>query len=131
METVRLRVPKPRGSGGRVGWNKLVISVDIGKRDGYAFIGTFLPETQVDLPIGAVIAGKIPYKSLKHGFGWRMGRVTESGVRWGETWNRNKFLDFRDYVAVELDLGEFAVALEDEKMLLERRMGEINRILDR
>ena len=58
-DTVRVKVEKPRGTGRRVGWNKVVTGIDDAKTGGYAFDGQFLDERQVDLDVGSVLVGQI------------------------------------------------------------------------
>ena len=101
-ETVRVKVTKPRGSGRREGWNKLVTRVDDTKSGGYAFQGRFLDERQEDLKVGSVLVGQTPVGSAKDGNHWRVGVVGvvgAGGVEWENTsWPLDDFLDFRDHV---------------------------------
>ena len=132
VQTVRVRVMKPRGSGGRVGWTKVVGGVDDTKAGGYAFEGDFLDESQVDLDVGSVLVGHIPVGSARSGSHWRAGVVSTEGVEWEDrTWPLHTFLDFRDHVKVLLcgphdDVG----ALREEKTRLEQRIAEIDFLIE-
>ena len=78
---------RPRGSGGRKGWNKLVTKVDDQQKGGYRFVGEFLEERQYNLATGAVVVGQIPVGSAKSGNHWRAGVVGSGGVEWEDrTW---------------------------------------------
>jgi hypothetical protein len=59
---MRLRIEIERSVviGMPAGWWKHVTSVDLSKRDGHAFEGTFLDSGAHDLPIGAVLVEKAP-----------------------------------------------------------------------
>ena len=125
-ETVRVKVRKPRGSGQREGWNKLVSSVDDTKSGGYAFEGRFLDERQEDLKVGSVLVGQIPVGSARSGNHWRSGVVGASGVEWEErTWPLDDVLDFKDHVKALLrgptsGDGSVVVLREEKERLLER-----------
>ena len=94
-DTVRVKVEKPRGTGRRVGWNKVVTDIDDAKTGGYAVDVHFLDERQVDLDVGSVLVGQIPVGSASTGNHWRVGVVSIDGVEWEDrTWPQDQFLDF-------------------------------------
>lgn len=63
-ELVRIYTENPTSSGKRKGWWKVISSVDLRKRDGYAFGGNFLPEGYNDVAEGAVIVCQYPQGSV-------------------------------------------------------------------
>ena len=131
LDKVRVSIQKPTGSGGRIGWNKLVTRVDATQRDGFAFVGTFLGERQVDLIVGDVLVGKIPIGSARTGYHWRVGVVTTNGVEWEDrTWPLHQFLDFRDHVERLLTGGERDIeALKRERTRLLERVRVLDRLI--
>ena len=125
-EKVRVIVKRPKGSGRRVGWNKVVRRVDVDKAGGYSLEGELLTERQVDLEIGTVLVGQIPVGSARAGNHWRVGIVTSEGVEWeSRTWALDKFLDFRDHVETLLrgDGGGIDALQGERARLLERVQG--------
>jgi hypothetical protein len=120
-QMVRFNVTTSAASGGRTGWMKHVTSVDLAKKDGYAFGGRFLNENeQYELPVGSIVIEKEPTGSVKNGSWeaniWRVvatpqirgdGSPTANPhlelVNYYKSWSKN-FLDFRDEVAQELNL---------------------------
>ena len=131
-ETVRVKVTKPRGSGQREGWNKLVSSVDDTKSGGYAFEGRFLDERQVDLALGSVLVGQIPVGSARSGNHWRSGVVDTNGVEWEErTWPLDDVLDFIDHVKALLCKPEDTVeVLKEERERLLHRIQELDHLIE-
>ena len=127
-ETVRVIVKKPKGSGRRLGWNKLVRRVDPAKSGGHCFEGEFLDEHQVDLGVGSVLVGQVPVGSAKSGHHWRVGTATKAGVEWEDrTWPLDRFLDFRDHVQNLLRGDNRGVeALREERAQLLERLHEID-----
>lgn len=131
--TTRIRIVKPRATRGRVGWLKVVESVDRTQKNGYAFDGDFLQEGLNDLRIGAVVIQCEPTGSLRHpAKEFSVGCVVDGKIKWLETgngwtrsWDREDFLDFRDLVAemVDGDAGKEAarrVAIAEIKALMKR-----------
>lgn len=132
VETVRVKVAKPQGSGRREGWNKLVTSVDDTKSGGYAFQGRFLDERQEDLKVGSILVGQIPVGSARDGNHWRVGIVGGGGVEWeATTWPLDNFLDFRDHVKGLLCKPEDTVkALKAERERLLHRIQELDQLIE-
>ena len=131
-DTVRMRLKRPTGTGRRVGWNRVVSSIDDTKKDGYAFAGHFLDERQVDLEVGSVLVSRMPVGSARSGYHWRVGVVGTGGVEWEEkTWPHQNFLDFRDHVKELLRPEDEIEALREERKQLLRRVAEIDLLIDR
>lgn len=130
-DTVRVKVEKPKGTGRRVGWNKVVTRVDDAKTGGYAFDGQFLDERQADLDVGSVLVGQIPVGSASTGNHWRVGVVSIDGVEWeNRTWPQDRFLDFRDHVKTLLRGPHHDVAaLREERARLMQRIKEIDLLI--
>ena len=129
---IRVRVKKPTGTGRRVGWNRVVSSIDDTKKDGYAFAGHFLDERQVDLEVGSVLVSRMPVGSARSGYHWRVGVVGTGGVEWEEkTWPHQNFLDFRDHVKELLRPEDEIEALREERKQLLRRVAEIDLLIER
>lgn len=107
---VRTRIKNETNSGSRKGWSKHVTSVDTTKTNGYALIGDFVPDnTEIELPVGAVIVQKHPEGSVKHS--WESGhvyRLGSDGMLYetdGKSYNWHKeFLSFRDQISTSLQL---------------------------
>ena len=104
-----LKIQNETNSGRRRGWTKLVTSVDMSKKNGYAFDGEFLSEGEQELHPGDIIIQKNPEGSVKNG--WYAGVcycVTQDGELkrlHDESYNwRTEFLSFRNLVAKHLDL---------------------------
>lgn len=103
MATVRVTIENKIESGKRKGWSRWVTRVDQGKRNGYAFDGSFLDDGEHDLPEGAIVIQKNPEGSVKNE--WFSGvvfRVTANGLEriHAETFDWFKhFPSFRDFVA--------------------------------
>jgi hypothetical protein len=125
MKTIRTIIRPQTRSGNRASWFKLIESVDITKKDGYAFNGDFLKlDQEIELPIGAIVVEKEPVGSVKSGsHEGNIYRVVESPIddvlnphlelieyfEW-----RKEFLSFRDRVA-EL-LAEVGAAQQEQRI---------------
>lgn len=131
-DKIRLIVRRPTGSGKRVGWNKLVTGVDRTQTGGFAFLGNFLNEKQMDLSSGDVLVGQIPVGSARSGLHWRVGVVTTNGVAWEDrTWPPDRFLDFGDHVenlVREHDSG--IEALKKERAQLLERVRNLDLLIE-
>lgn len=120
MNLVRTKIRNETNSGNRCGWSKHVTSVDATKTNGYAFIGDFLPDnTEIELPVGAVIVQKHPEGSVKHS--WESGHVYRLGSDGdlyetnGKSYNwRRDFVSFRDAVVRALAREPFDPAAPKE-----------------
>lgn len=103
---MRIQINNPKESGGRQGWTKRITAVDKGKVNGYAFEGEFLQsDTEVEIPIGAILVQKLPAGSVKHGWNeaaaYKLGEdgeLIDLAPRKVYNW-RKDFLSFRDLVA--------------------------------
>ena len=131
-DTIRVQLKRPTGTGRRVGWNRVVTSVDDTKSDGFAFEGPFLDERQVDLQVGSVLVSRVPVGSARSGFHWRVGVVGTGRIEWEETtWPPEQFLDCRDRVKSRLPSRDADIeALRDEKARLLRRVADIDLLID-
>jgi hypothetical protein len=103
----RIKIELPTSSGRRTGVVWKVDSVDTSKKDGHAFVGSFLREQQYDFDVGTVIVMKVPEGSVKRGYHSGVAyRLTEGGelekFASADDW-RGDFLDFRDSVAAEIN----------------------------
>jgi hypothetical protein len=106
---VRVTIVNESNSGRRRGWTKWVQSVDKSKRNGFAFAGVFVNESEIDLPVGAVLVQKNPQGSVKNG--WDSAECFTLGsdgklyrtCRSDEYKWDTHFLSFRDHVAEQVD----------------------------
>jgi len=97
----RISLTAPRASGNRRGFYRVVKHVDQSKKDGFAFDGFFVGESEMDVEIGAVVVRKTPTGSVKNwGVEWAVGVVQEDGdIAWeDDTYDGFHFLSFRDRV---------------------------------
>ena len=133
VQTVRVKMMKPRGSGRRMGWNKLVTGVDDSQKGGYSLVGEFLEERQYDLATGAVVVGQMPIGSARSGNHWRAGTVGLGGVEWDDrTWPLDDFLDFQDHVKTLLGgLANDVEVLSEERTRLLERVKELDLMIER
>ena len=130
--TVRVQLKPPTGTGGRVGWNRLVEGVDDSRKDGFAFDGPFLDDRQTDLEVGSVLVSRIPVGSARSGFHWRVGVVGTGGVEWEEkTWPPDHFLDFRDHVKELLYPEDEIDSLREKRAALLQQVAEIDERIER
>ena len=131
-DKIRFTAKKPKGTGRRVGWIKVVSGVDDSKRGGYAFEGQFLKEGQVELEIGSVLVGSFPVGSARSGSHWRAGVVGPERDEWEDrTWPPERELDFRDHVKALLAGPRHDVeALRDERARHVERIKEIDLLIE-
>ena len=61
---IKVRIEKTYESGKRKSWHKALISIDDTKKNGYAFLGDFLPEGEKELPLNTVILEVYPTGSV-------------------------------------------------------------------
>jgi hypothetical protein len=125
---MRLKIEGYSTSGGRKSWFKSIDSVDLTKTNGYAFDGDFLlANTEVELPVGAVVIECVPTGSIKYsgkeGRAYVVDEKEENGLRLeleGYDW-RKEFLSFRDSVAELVNNSEVNPLAEfsDEDLLAE------------
>lgn len=90
-DKVRFIPSIPTSSGRRRGWLKLVSGIDRSQSGGYAILGEFLSEHEMELPIGGVVVRCSPAGSVKNGYKeYDFGVITSKG--------RIKY-DSRDYTS--------------------------------
>lgn len=114
---LRVNIERPVMLGLSPGWWKHVTSVDLTKRDGYAFVGDFLDDGMHDLPVGAVLVLKAPTgTAAQPAYTGTVYCLQPDGhLRQGvmvHHWNRD-FLQLREAVSMALVVGsraQFATA---------------------
>ena len=101
-EKHRTIMKQPSEKGGRVGYHRLVTGIDAEKTNVYAFEGSWIPaDTEVDLPVSAIIIRKTPTGSNAHPAAtWAYSTVPPQGkpLDWSEEYENRRFLTFRDAV---------------------------------
>ena len=94
-------------TGRRKGTYRLITQVDLQKKTGWAFEGSWLNADgrELDLPVGAVVVKKTPTGSVRSWSAeWNYALVPETGQpwEWSDSYNDKRFLSFRDAVAETL-----------------------------
>jgi len=80
-EKIRVAISHAVASGRRTGWAKLVTGVDRTKKGGYAILGGFIDEGEVDLDANSILVRMIPEGSVKHASKEiQVQRVTDAGL---------------------------------------------------
>lgn len=65
VQTVRIAIKAPFGSGGRRGWIKLVTGVNVSAGNGYALEGSLLADKEHNIPVGSILLEQCPTGSVK------------------------------------------------------------------